>query len=448
MFKTQDNRIIDIKELSCEDIFPILDTSLPELAKTVHMLPVNIRPKFFKASYRYGAKIIDENGVYLPLANGEEVLCNDSTLPERLKRGLSYDPNFINPVGILLNRTCEFFVQDEQKTVPHAVLQPGETFGLSSVLDNATNQTPKEQAVSIFQWDLIAGARSVFMLSKLAHKRQHIKLQRSYGLTANIPKSYEEQWHVFKDIAHKSDSPWRVEILYFDNKWFDLLKDPKYGAYLFMQLSAMHKLTNRIWHHMTSWDNTYGKIELKKSMADYPLDILFTAKHLFAISAKCAVGFRPANNEDAAPIKLLQDAYVDNYGLEYCPTIMEPAIFCSEKQQPVYYSVNYPTLAQYSPDKNHPGRRVITTLYKVKQVMELYQTNIQRRKDIRAKSLLNAAAKAVFSYYHDDPQDYGSIKNSALLPKEDLRFISKNNCNFPYHSAFLKGLIKISPQPL
>jgi len=263
-----------------------------------------------------------------------------------------------------------------------------------------------------------------------------------------MPKSYEEQWHVFKDIAHKSNSSWRAEILFFDNKWFDLLKNPQYGPHLFMQLSAMHKLTKRIWHHMASWDNTYGEIELKKSMTDYPIDVLFTAKHLFAISAKCAVGFRPADNDDSAPIKLLQDAYVDNYELEYCPTIMEPSTFCPEKQQPVYYSVNYPTLPQYSPDKNHPGIRIITTLYKVKQVMELYQTNIQRRNDIRAKSLINAAAKVVFSYYHDDPQDYGGIKNAMLLPEEDPRLICKDNCNFPYHSAFIKGLIKISPQPL
>ena len=65
-----------------------------------------------------------------------------------------------------------------------------------------------------------------------------------------------------------------------------------------------------------------------------------------------AVGFRPATDESLAPVKLIQEAYVERYGLKkYAPTIMIPHHFNmhSEKEPPVYYSLQLPTTMTFSP---------------------------------------------------------------------------------------------------
>ena len=61
----------------------------------------------------------------------------------------------------------------------------------------------------------------------------------------------------------------------------------------------------------------------------------------------------------------------------------------------------------------------------------------------RINSLWQAASRARFAFYDNEYEKYRGIKDISVLPNEDPRF-TYNDGTFPAHSAFLKGLVKIS----
>ncbi len=175
---------------------------------------------------------------------------------------------------------------------------------------------------------------------------------------------------------------------------------------------------------------------------------LFTARQLFFIAANSAIGFKPATNEESAPIKLIQDSYTNDYGLkddDDSNVIMEPiSSFGTKNQNSVYYSLNYPLLAQYSPE-TFQGKSLISLLEEVRHVANAYQESILANHE-KVKSLYKVAASTSFSFYSsdDDLEKYKNILNSSLLETEDLRFTQDQSGEFPEFCSFLKCCIKIS----
>ncbi len=447
MFKTKDGQLAEVERLTWSEASVLLRHINSNLVKIINEIDPNPGYYLYKASYHFGAQIIYDSDVYLPLINKEAITFNDPLLPQQLSEDLSYDDKVSNPLGIMLNRNSEFYLSMGNRIMPHMLIGPGEIFGLARILDNVFRPDPASpSSISAFGYNLNAGARSVFLLPKITESISHNKLKKQFDLTTTKPTGLEDHWSIFKEISDKSDCSWRADVLFFSNKWISQLGEAKWKP-LLIYFSQIFRTSYSIWHNIQGWEATFSKIEQDKLLnsyfSQYALD---TAKHLFTIAANRAPGFSPAIDDISAPVELMKDVYTNAYGLvDYWPIIMESTRFDKNKGQAVYYSLNYATLPKYNPE-TFKGKTIVNLLDEVQYSIEIYQDSILNSSYSKANSLYNAALAVEFSCYHNDPGSHTKIESNTVLPEKDHRFISNGSGIFPQHSQFLKGCIKIAPR--
>lgn len=442
MFKTKSGKVIDVTALTVAEVSKLLQPLHPCFTEALKSYDFS-KHKFYKASYRFGSAIIHNAKCYLPLVDGGGIELNDPDLPDTLAKELSYTPEFEDPLAMILSKSSELYQPTGDIIMSHAILHPGEMFGIPRALDlNKTNPTTS----SLF-WNLNAGGRSLFTLSRVTSKAMHVKLQKNCGVTLDVPLTFQEQWRVFREIATYAKSPWRTEVLYFPRQFIQSLDKPEW-AEIANNLQQIRRASYNVWHNTALiWDAVFNNIEYTKRLSHHSSYSLFTSRQLFLIAANSAPGFKPATTEDSAPIKLLQDIYTNEYGLgeeNHSNVIMEPANFSYQTGAPVYYSLNYPTLARHNPD-THKTRSLITLLDAVERITQVYQQNIPLSIPT-IKSLCDVAAQTDFTFYHchSDQQTYRNILNHSVIAGEDPRFTEGQSGEFALHSAFFKGCIKIS----
>ncbi len=452
MFKTRDGRQINVTELKWSEIQLTLLRINPELIRIIDKINDKDDLFVYKARYPYGANIISNSMAYFPLADGGEIAFNNPSLPETLIKNLNYSPLMSSPMGVILNKNCEIYIRADSRIMPHMVMSPGDIFGVSRALANTFQLDSNVSLISPpAMWDISSGARSVFMLTKIANTIGHNKLKKRLGLDIRKPESYQEHYSLFKQIAQSPECDWYSEVLFFSNKWLERLGSTEFRE-LFSYLSQVNRYFNRVWHNTPQWTMVFNEIENKHRLWHYSPYTLATAKHLFNIASGSIVGFRPANDDSSAPVELIQDMYLNTYELDdYWPIIMEPMQFSHHHNDlPLYYSLNFPTLAQCNPT-TFKGKSLIALEDEVERTVEKYHHDILRAKDIiyKSTSLYNTALAADFSFFHEDPGAYNNIQPAQAVLEQDPRFFCKHNSNatFPLHSAFLKGCVKINPRP-
>lgn len=441
-FKTTDGQVLDIIELTWDKARKLLIKMIPDLVKIIDKISPSSEYKLYKVKYPFGATIFDKNESYLPTIDGNHVSFNDPSLPKALIKNLSYNPETSNPVGIVLDKFSEFYLTVGNRIMPYSIVKPGELIGLARILDNADNKFIDSKHLSFFMWELTSGARSILMLPKITENISYSRLKKAYDLTIDKPQNYENHWEVFREIAQKSNSEWKSEFLFFSNNWFSKLEDVAWIE-LYNYFLNSNRRSYGYWRNILSWQITFNMIEQERNLrlSSYTLD---TAKHLFAIASGVFPGFEPATDDNSAPIALIKDAYINEYGLaNYYPTIMQPAHFNLDSNNPVYYSINYPTLAQCDPQA-FTGKSAITLLDQLQHVIKTYKSSIAKNEFARATSLYTAAELVNFSYYHSDPESYTNINSTDAIAQEDERFLNNTSRTFPKISSFLRGCVKIS----
>ncbi len=445
MFKTKDGKCIDIEEMAWDKARSLIEPFNPSLVNVVDEISPGNEYKLYKASYPFGVKIIDKNESFLPLDNGDLISFNDPLLPTNLRKNLSYNPTISNPVGIVLDKKSECYLSIAGRVMPYTVMEPGTFFGLTRILDILEISHNPLVHISFFIWEVTSGARFIFMLPKITENISHNRLKKQYGLTCDKPKMLQDHWTIFKDIAKRQASSWRSSFLFFSNNWFERLEDSSWLK-LYNYFLRNNRLDYEFWRNILSWQVTFNLIEQAKNLrfSSYTLD---NAKHLFAVAAGNLPGFKPATNDDSAPVRLIQESYIKGYKMiEYWPVIMEPAMFNPINEQPVYYSLNYPTLVQ-SDQNAFKGFSIITLQDELAGVISKYMDGIRHDQLAGATSLYKTAQQIDFSYYHTDPAEHENIKDAGLLAKEDSRFkVAKKVGVFPKHAPFFKGCIKIAPK--
>jgi len=437
MIKTIDNIEIGIAKLKTNEAENLLKLLRPDLTKVMKSYDLDDF-SFYKVSYPFGSPIIDAGKCYLPLANGESIEFNDPRLPKELADDLGYDPMTEDPLAVILSKNSEFYLPTRDTIMPHAVIHPGEMWGIPKAIDS--------DADSSLIWNLNAGARYLFTLTRVTSQPMHNKLQKTYGIQSGIPFSPLEQWAVFVEIAKCAKSPWRCEVLYFPRKLINLLKTPEFVE-MSDCLQKIRRESYNIWHNTAlTWDTVFNNVEVEKYLTHYSPYALSTAKQLYLIAANSAPGFRPATDDDSAPIKLLQEAYTKVYGLAdggQSSVIMETTNLAPDDRRPVYYSLNCPMLAKHNPD-TFKGKSFITLLDNIERIVRACQEYIPLNKP-RIQSLYNTSVSTNFSFYHSnsDPEKNTNILSHELIAKEDKRFTRNNKEAFAASSHFFKGCIKI-----
>ena len=122
---------------------------------------------------------------------------------------------------------------------------------------------------------------------------------------------------------------------------------------------------------------------------------------------------------------------------------MQPTNFSANEPNPMYYSLNYPTLARHCPE-TFKGKTIITLLNEVERITRAYQEYVAQVIP-NTESLCETAANNKFTFYHSgsDQETYPNILDTSSVMAADSRFTKNQNGKFAEHSQFFKGFIKI-----
>lgn len=417
-------------EISWQEALPSIAKVNAPLADEIKKLNLGAEYTLIKASYTWGQHLVYENTFNIPDENGQLIAINHPSINNELRKKLEY--NKIMPLGIVLNHSIELYIHANQRTIPLNFMSAGKLFGLSDFLQ-ARETNHHISGIS----NIIAGTRSLIMLPKISDIFCYKKIKKEFNLRTNIPKGLLDQWEIFVELANhpKFPSPWHVEVLYFTDKWSENKKDEKWRIFREFLLNVDRKETHYLQDQMTfdlAFSCALGERNYKPT--SYLAD---TIKHLYALGHDIFPGFKVATNDEAAPISGFQKIFSTLYGLKYAPTMMSPGYLSNKESQPIYYSLEMPTLMAFSP-KSRKTNNKLNDLREIKHIMEVVS---------RSLSVYRLAEKVTFNYYHSDTDEYKETRLIRSLIEDDptlKKYLRSQDKPFCETSAFLRGCIGIT----
>ena len=179
--------------------------------------------------------------------------------------------------------------------------------------------------------------------------------------------------------------------------------------------------------------------------------VIDTLKHLAFVGTGGSPGSKPcAGQVDMGPIPDLQMAYLSSYGLkDYVPTIMQPQYLTTEQTDPVYYSLQSPSLLESVPK----SRNLTSIVDNVRELMELSQHFLGEAFDEHLKianiSINQLISQLQFEFFHESTYAYGKdIRPTTEMPNNDPALLylpcELADRKFADTSAYLHGCVRIS----
>jgi hypothetical protein len=421
----------NIRQIAWEQARSKVKKVNPSLCKIIDDLNPSKELGLFIAQIPFGQEPVQRGVLYLPDNQGNLVRHNDTRLDKKLQR-LAYNVG-TNPVSLILQNSFEIYLNMEDYTLPFVIVPPGALISAWSMLNPDSYQPA-------FIWHVSAGARSLFMLSKISLDRKHDRLAQYLDVSLDKPENYIDHGKVFRAIYESEHfkQDWYTEVLYFGKEWFDKLQDPawiKFSKYLY----EFYWKRTEFWHGEFLWDLIFSMIQKERNLKPNPY-VADTVKHLFAMSIGAYPGFAPAIDDTVAPISRLQQLYEEIYQLEYAPIIMHPACFQPKQNRPVYYSLAYPTTTSFSPKSKRTANK-ITESKEIYRLLSKYLDSIKVDKlNLYNSPLAKLPDLVKFEFYHTS-ETSTEIHSSKFLPQIDKNFLLNRNGNFPDKSPFLRGCV-------
>ena len=380
-----------------------------ELTNIIDNISPDKNYPLIKVKFPFGSKLIEKGKLQLPNKDGRLVPLSDPSIEKHLHEMLSYNAE-TNPVSIILKNSAEIFLPINNHTCPlYGVIRPGSVLSTSKILGDSLSHSPA------FLWEMTAGARSLFLLPKIAENSGYKRLEKYFNSQFEKPKHLDEQWNLFRKLIELSENDWYTEMLYFPKVWIKKIKDRAWKAlYLYLIQKAWNK--SEFWRNQFVWDMAFSVIRSKKCLKINPY-VADTVKHLLFMATGAIPEFSPAVDNQIAPINVLQKIFTEIYELDYYPTIMHPYQFSQQENlRPVYYSLEYPSLQEF-PSKNRVITSKISDLYEIKLLLEKYITEIKNDTlNIGETLISNAMTTTKFKFFHSEPNEYqGILKNSGEL---------------------------------
>lgn len=439
MLNREANEFFPIEILYWKDVRQEVKNA--ELVRIIDDLEPGKKLRFLRLQYAYGSTIVHEGNIQIPLAGNKCVPLQDPLVPPYVKEMLNYSTI---PLGLLLNKASEVFIQINQRIIPLNILKPGYLFGLFETL-SLLSKSPEPTPV----WSVFAGARSAFMIPKITDALSHRRLRVEFGLPSDPPKSPLEHCNIFSAInqSQPRDKQWNSNVLLFSSDWFkNDFTDPAW-------LSFQNYLFTLGWSHTKfKFDNVGQQIlweALASAIAERRLKprayLIDTVKHLISIGMGAIPGFRVSDNsETALPAQCIENAYLNTYNLDYLPILIYPHILKSPLDEtPLYYFMTFPTLAE-----GHPTQRgtpsFIMDLRDIKNIIETPNRGINTKNRL---PIIDILRQIHYSYFHSEPDQLKEITSSSEITKDDQqlnRYIQQyKNKSFPINAPFMCGSIRI-----
>ncbi len=415
----------------------------PDFADVVDALGPDKKHALYKVRYHYGDEILQRGKFYFPSNQQSLIPFDDPSVPADIQDKLGYNGGS-NPGALVLNNSLEFFITLGEHNAPYAILQQGAIFGLWKMLDRGLSHCPET-----FLWGLTAGSRSLFMLPKISETVAFNRIKHKYHLKSDKPNSLLDHWEVFRELTNQANGqqPWHVDLLLFSKEWFVHQDDRAWIPFNYFLLDKAWQ-SSSYWRNQYIWTVLFSLIQQKRHIRPSPY-VVNVVKHLLAIGIGALPGYAPALDDSQAPIKALQDIFVQDYNIKYPPIIMQPHIFSLyEQTRPVYYSLQFPAMLEFSL-KSSTKSTAISDLYDVSMLIDKYLHDLQaERFNIESSPLHYLAEHVQYSYYHSKPSKFRNIVDSGIIANEDPAFMrdfaSLDLEGFPKNSKFFNGCIRIS----
>lgn len=429
-----------IRKVEWQDIRSQTHKANSRLATLIDEFDPNSEYELFLVRYPYGAHIVDKGTLIVPSPEGRLLPITDSKIDANVRAALGYTSI---PLGLWLNTAAEVYVETDERVVPLHIFQPGDFFGLWEALD------PPTSAFVERIWSIAVGSRSLFMLPKITDTTCHTRLQRNFGLrTTQPPRTLFDQSQLFSQITNSKicQTEWCSEVLLFSGKWMQEQTDNKAWLKLHYYLLKQEWLQSIYWRNKVTFEligQAFAAAQESRNLKSNPY-LIDTAMYLISLGTGSSPGFAPAiNDETVGPISAIQAAYLDAYGLKsYIPTIMRPQYL--QKGEPIYYSMQSPTVLATSPKSKKPHSFVDDQ----RTVMLLLETLHQKLKSDNTP-FYNIIEHLQFEFFHCEAVPNDDIRPTAEMPAGDPRLITfacspEDKRIFCETGPFIRGCIRIS----
>jgi len=408
----------------------------PEFAKIVDDLSPDKSFPLYLAYYPYGDLKGDTSSPFLPIIEGGSYRLSDTSAPKDVTNHLGYGSNS-SPLGMLLENTLEYYIdlKELNVTIPWQILSPGAFFPLGRIFQSQSKRIYSPNCIL----SVVSGSRSVFMLPKIGCLTNHFSLQKNCNVQSPPPKSLYDHWMIFKEIIQNNKHcNWRSCVLYFSKKWVDKINQDK--AWHPIKRLLLEKAWNGYEYERNHiyYNIAYSLIQYKRNLKPNPY-LVDTACHLFTIALGAVPGYSPICNEDLLPLGIIQEAFVDSYGMKkYIPTIMGPKHFYLEEKnvQPIYYSLQSPTTLSFSP-KSRKLSSTIFEMRELKHIVNVFTSELSKECNMLTDTIISEAAKKIeFNFYHNKTDKHNYIHQSSNIISLDNRFSSKYAIKYAKGSVF------------
>lgn len=439
--------LVTHKEITWNKARPLVIRANPELAQIIDELNPSPQHTLILATYPYGTNIRDKGQSYFPAEDKNLATLDEQTISQNLRDKLDYSPS---PLAFIADKSVEIYVETpEGRTIPLKLFKPGVTIGVWEIL--------KRPLISIrhkWDWSISSGARTLFLLPKITNQDNHAKLQRAYSTRVKMSRNIFDHTKIFTGIFnyHAEKNPWTTRVIFFTRKWLE----PQLKNIGWVKLKEYW--AREAWHQMHYWSN---KIIFDFTWEDYLAELsrqriklkpyfLDTVKQLISIACGVVPGFRPADeSEQVAPTKIVQRAYVEDYGLkDYAPIIMQPDFLSlNSSVKAVYYSLQFPTLPE-KPFEFEKFSSVLKIIRELKDYMDVFLIVLARYPKSAFPPIYDLLEHIQFDYFHTEKDPQGNIQHTSAMPEFDPGL---SDCDpkygkreFPENAPFFRGCVRIS----
>lgn len=416
----------------------------PEFAKQIDALSPGDDHVIYKARYPFGADILQNGVLYVPIENEQEqtVPITDNRVDKEVREALF--ASRVMPMAIPLNRSVELYMSVNDRNLPFSIAKPGKIMGLWGIQKDEISEFTKTV------WNITAGGRAIHVLPKISDIKKFRRLKERFALPMEAPQSLDDHWQIIKGIANSKEfeEEWYVDMLFFSEKWLDHLDDPAWESFdlhLFKLLWASNAHLRR----QTVFYIEFSEACLQANSKPDPY-IIETTRHLFNTAFGAVPSYTFAHNNQLLPLVGIQRALDEVYQLSYAPSIvtldyLNPQI----KSQALYYSLQVPTLSSILPKIRKSSTKLLD-LYNIQGLLKRSLKLMVENTPEGQNALISKVGDTVrFDCFHAEPGDYRDIKYVEDIAEEDKvieqeeKHYGKNFCST---SAFLRGCIRVKTQ--